>query len=154
MSIQEIISLLYSTIAKSIESAQIQCLPIVEWIYDNIAIDFQDIFVEPRNGDQENESELLKTQDWLDYDGEKSGIRLKNYSSTSNRSQKRKIIFLMCSLFDLLQACEKATSDGRNLDNIDGLLGCGIVMFEDEDECVSEETLLYRAQSFFVLIDW
>jgi hypothetical protein len=35
----------------------------------------------------------------------------------------------MCSLFKLLQATEKTTSQ-NGLDDIDGLLGCGIVMFK------------------------
>ncbi|KAF8943507.1 Fanconi anemia group D2 protein [Haplosporangium gracile] len=37
----------------------------------------------------------------------------------------------LCSLFKLLQATEKATSD-NGLDDIDGLLGCGITMFKHE----------------------
>lgn len=35
----------------------------------------------------------------------------------------------MCSLFKLLQATEKTTSQ-NGLDDIDGLLGCGIFMFK------------------------
>ncbi|KAG9064770.1 Fanconi anemia group D2 protein [Linnemannia hyalina] len=37
----------------------------------------------------------------------------------------------LCSLFKLLQATEKVTSD-NGLDDIDGLLGCGITMFKHE----------------------
>jgi hypothetical protein len=37
----------------------------------------------------------------------------------------------LCSLFKLLQATEKATSND-GLDDIDGLLGCGITMFKQE----------------------
>lgn len=35
-----------------------------------------------------------------------------------------------------MQACEKATNDG-SLDEIDALLGCGIMMFEEADFAVS-----------------
>jgi len=40
-------------------------------------------------------------------------------------------IVYLCSMFKLMQATEKATSD-QGLDDIDGLLGCGITMFKHE----------------------
>jgi len=40
------------------------------------------------------------------------------------------IIICMCSMFRLLQACEKSLND-NNLDSIDALLGCGILLYEE-----------------------
>lgn len=64
----------------------------------------------------------------------------------------------LCSLFKLLQATEKATSD-NGLDDIDGLLGCGITMFkheylEDISEVYSQEICHAAAQGLLCAINW
>ncbi|KAG0207657.1 Fanconi anemia group D2 protein [Mortierella sp. GBA30] len=64
----------------------------------------------------------------------------------------------LCSLFKLLQATEKATSDD-GLDDIDGLLGCGITMFkqeylEDIAEVYSTEICHAVAQGLLCAINW
>ncbi|KAK3837824.1 MAG: Fanconi anemia protein FANCD2 [Linnemannia elongata] len=64
----------------------------------------------------------------------------------------------LCSLFKLLQATEKATSD-NGLDDIDGLLGCGITMFkheylEDISEVYSPEICHVAAQGLLCAINW
>jgi len=64
----------------------------------------------------------------------------------------------LCSLFKLLQATEKATSD-NGLDDIDGLLGCGITMFkheylEDISEVYSPEICHAAAQGLLCAINW
>ncbi|KAF9927139.1 Fanconi anemia group D2 protein, partial [Mortierella alpina] len=64
----------------------------------------------------------------------------------------------LCSLFKLLQATEKATSD-IGLDDIDGLLGCGITMFkreylEDIAEVYSIEICHAVAQGLLCAINW
>ncbi|KAG0320044.1 Fanconi anemia group D2 protein [Linnemannia gamsii] len=64
----------------------------------------------------------------------------------------------LCSLFKLLQATEKATSDD-GLDDIDGLLGCGITMFkheylEDISEVYSPEICHAAAQGLLCAINW
>ncbi|KAF9150212.1 Fanconi anemia group D2 protein [Linnemannia schmuckeri] len=64
----------------------------------------------------------------------------------------------LCSLFKLLQATEKATSD-NGLDDIDGLLGCGITMFkheylEDISEVYTPEICRAAAQGLLCAINW
>ncbi|KAF9341448.1 Fanconi anemia group D2 protein [Linnemannia elongata] len=64
----------------------------------------------------------------------------------------------LCSLFKLLQATEKATSE-NGLDDIDGLLGCGITMFkheylEDISEVYSQEICHAAAQGLLCAINW
>jgi len=45
-------------------------------------------------------------------------------------SESSGIIMCMCSMFHLLQACEKSLNN-NNLDSIDALLGCGILLYEE-----------------------
>ncbi|KAF9963205.1 Fanconi anemia group D2 protein [Modicella reniformis] len=64
----------------------------------------------------------------------------------------------LCSLFKLLQATEKTASED-GLDDIDGLLGCGITMFkkeylEDIAEVYSTEICHTIAQGLLCAINW
>jgi Fanconi anemia group D2 protein len=50
--------------------------------------------------------------------------------SVNDKRRKRQIVPL-CSIFNLMQSCEKATND--SLEGLDALLGCGFVFFDMDD---------------------
>ena len=50
-------------------------------------------------------------------------------SSDVHASSRRDWIVCMCSMFKLIQACEKANSKGQ-LESIDALLGSGLLMYD------------------------
>ena len=54
-------------------------------------------------------------------------------SSDVHASSRRDWIICMCSMFKLIQACEKANNNGQ-LESIDALLGCGLLMYERKAE--------------------
>jgi hypothetical protein len=49
----------------------------------------------------------------------------------------------LCSLFNLLQICTKNNNSG-SLDEIDALLGCGIIMFEKVESAVRLVYMTYQ----------
>ncbi|KAF9082104.1 Fanconi anemia group D2 protein [Mortierella sp. AD031] len=105
---------------------------------------------------------------WMNLDGPESELSISIMPSlcadlSSFASQETLIdnadgAVYLCSLFKLLQATEKATSD-TGLDDIDGLLGCGITMFkheylEDISEVYSQEICHAAAQGLLCAINW
>ncbi|KAF9105210.1 Fanconi anemia group D2 protein [Mortierella sp. AM989] len=76
---------------------------------------------------------------WMNLDGPDSELSIaimpslcadmsESSSQGSSPSPPDELVYL-CSLFKLLQATEKSTGD-NGLDDIDGLLGCGVTMFK------------------------
>lgn len=59
---------------------------------------------------------------------------LKLYSLFSGVNDvKRKLLASpLCAMFNLLQACEKKLNNG-SLEDIDALLGCGLVLYSDDN---------------------
>ncbi|CAO3565350.1 unnamed protein product [Mortierella alpina] len=105
---------------------------------------------------------------WMNLDGPESELSISIIPSLcadlSNSVSEGTLIdtpdgaVYLCSLFKLLQATEKATSD-IGLDDIDGLLGCGITMFkreylEDIAEVYSIEICHAVAQGLLCAINW
>jgi hypothetical protein len=72
------------------------------------------------------------------------------YVSTDVRTSlgmKRDWIICSCSMFKLWQACEKAVNEGM-LEDIDALLGMGILMYEKQTADVSV-LIFFRVYYFF-----
>ncbi|RUS27087.1 hypothetical protein BC938DRAFT_483733, partial [Jimgerdemannia flammicorona] len=111
------------------------------WINDHIADAFSDLFLfdkEEMNDMMEAQKEFLKgmpMQTWMNLDGVDSGVTVKVYPClcapvlSPDAIQQRDLILSLCSLFKLMQACEKAANNG-SLDGIDALLGCGVCLYE------------------------
>lgn len=45
--------------------------------------------------------------------------------------KKKKLAVPLCAIFNLLQNCEKTTNNG-SLEDIDALLGCGVIIFAED----------------------
>ncbi|ORX85340.1 hypothetical protein BCR32DRAFT_290760 [Anaeromyces robustus] len=160
------------------------CKELQEWIQDNFACNFQNIFlldVEDLNRviskefyyDDEiinDEEEVtgkgkqtvnnsLKFSSWNNLDGEESTIVLKilpillNTSNSQMATESNAIIICMCSMFRLLQACEKSLND-NNLDSIDALLGCGVLLYEESKDDYSNELKYQLCNGLFYSINW
>lgn len=60
----------------------------------------------------------------------------------------------MCSIFNLIQSCEKQLNEG-SLVEIDALFGCSVIMFEAEHlEDLETEELEYACDMLFYTINW
>ncbi|KAF9926229.1 Fanconi anemia group D2 protein [Linnemannia zychae] len=142
---------------------------LVLWIKEEFSNQFAETFV---CGADESFSMMptrnIALERWMNLDGPESVLSISIMPSlcadlSTLASQGTMIntadgVVYLCSLFKLLQATEKATSN-VGLDDIDGLLGCGITMFkheylEDISEVYSTEICHAAAQGLLCAINW
>lgn len=67
---------------------------------------------------------------------EESNILIGLYPTmcSSDERQKRRLVLTLCPIFNLIQTYERVNNN-NDLAEIDGLLGCGIILFKwDEDD--------------------
>ncbi|RIA85935.1 Fanconi anaemia protein FANCD2 [Glomus cerebriforme] len=116
---------------------------LVIWISDKLASPFQDFFIlddDDVSGYNKEAYHLpqIPIEPWMKIDGELFNniypLLCEPYVSTDVRTSlgiKRDWIISSCSMFKLWQACEKAKNKGT-LEEIDALLGMGILMYEKQ----------------------
>ncbi|KAF9132558.1 Fanconi anemia group D2 protein [Mortierella sp. 14UC] len=142
---------------------------LVHWIKEEFSNQFAETFV---CGADETftmkPTRNMAMERWMNLDGPESVLSisimpslcadLSKMASQGTLIENADGAVYLCSLFKLLQATEKATgNDG--LDDIDGLLGCGITMFkqeylEDISEVYSQEICHAAAQGLLCAINW
>ncbi|KAG0275935.1 Fanconi anemia group D2 protein [Linnemannia exigua] len=142
---------------------------LVHWIKEEFSNQFAETFV---CGSDETfamkPTRNMAMERWMNLDGPESVLSisimpslcadLSKIASQGTLIETADGVVYLCSLFKLLQATEKATSD-NGLDDIDGLLGCGITMFkheylEDISEVYSQEICHAAAQGLLCAINW
>ncbi|KAK3841792.1 MAG: Fanconi anemia protein FANCD2 [Linnemannia gamsii] len=142
---------------------------LVHWIKEEFSNQFAETFV---CGADETfamkPTRNMAMERWMNLDGPESVLSisimpslcadLSKIASQGTSIETADGAVYLCSLFKLLQATEKATSD-TGLDDIDGLLGCGITMFkheylEDISEVYSQEICHAAAQGLLCAINW
>ncbi|CAB5380613.1 unnamed protein product [Rhizophagus irregularis] len=116
---------------------------LVIWINDKLASPFQDYFILDEDDISVYNKEAyhlprIPIEPWMKIDGELLNIiyplLCEPYVSADVRTSlgvKRDWIMSSCSMFKLWQACEKAKNKG-SLEEIDALLGMGILMYEKQ----------------------
>ncbi|KAI9295753.1 hypothetical protein K502DRAFT_303327 [Neoconidiobolus thromboides FSU 785] len=133
------LSLTCNQLAEIIISQELH-LNIVEWLFDNFAITFCDLFLFVKSDDT-NKFTLMPTWPksfnivvWDDLNETEGDLAINILPTViSYYYNPRESIHpdLVCSLFKLYQACEYYLK--KNLDEIGSLLLCGILMFNKEN---------------------
>ncbi|KAF9911840.1 Fanconi anemia group D2 protein [Linnemannia zychae] len=142
---------------------------LVNWIKEEFSNQFAETFV---CGADETfimkPTRNMAMERWMNLDGPESVLSisimpslcadLSKMASQGTLIENADGVVYLCSLFKLLQATEKITSND-GLDDIDGLLGCGITMFkqeylEDISEVYSQEICHAAAQGLLCAINW
>ncbi|KAF9181157.1 Fanconi anemia group D2 protein [Haplosporangium sp. Z 11] len=142
---------------------------LVMWIKEEFSNQFADTFVCAANETfTMRPSRNIAMERWMNLDGPESELSicimpslcadLSEGASQGTLVETIDAAVYLCALFKLMQATEKATSD-CGLDNIDGLLGCGITMFkreylDDIAEMYSTEICHMAAQGLLCAINW
>ncbi|ORZ28109.1 Fanconi anaemia protein FANCD2 [Lobosporangium transversale] len=140
---------------------------LVFWIKEEFSDQFAGTFVFAANEVfTMRPSRNIAMERWMNLDGPESELSIgimpslcadiAESSQSAGFSTEDTSVYL-CSLFKLLQATEKSGENG--LDDIDGLLGCGITMFkreyfEDVSEVYSIEICHMIAQGLLCAINW
>lgn len=98
----------------------------------------------------------LEPERQFSLDGEHDEIAVKMYELIYNPDikNKKKKLTPMCSIFNLIQSCEKQLNEG-SLAEVDALFGCSVIMFNADnlDEVTSEE-IEYACDMLFYTINW
>ncbi|CAO3636846.1 unnamed protein product [Mucor hiemalis] len=133
------------------------------WIKDSMTSDFTDFYVitasEAENYIREAQSShfvKLEPEIKMNLDAEDCEIAIKIFESVYSPDVRSKKITLvpMCSVFNLMQSCEKKINNG-NLQDIDALFGCGITLFKSKDmEEITLEESTYACDMLFYTINW
>ncbi|KAF9198259.1 Fanconi anemia group D2 protein [Haplosporangium sp. Z 27] len=142
---------------------------LVLWIKEEFSNQFAGTFVCAANETfSMKPNRNIAMERWMNLDGPESELSIAimpclcadmtEASSQGASSNTADEIVVLCSLFKLLQATEKSTGE-NGLDDIDGLLGCGITMFkkdylEDIAEVYSTEICHAIAQGLLCAINW
>ncbi|CAG8586282.1 6722_t:CDS:10 [Funneliformis caledonium] len=144
---------------------------LVNWINENLASPFQDLFILDNDDVSVHIKESyhfprISIEPWMNLDGELVNniypLLCEPYISADVRTNlgiKRDWIICSCSMFKLWQACEKASNKGA-LENIDALLGMGILMYEkqtaDHMKSNNYTKLMFETtcNSLFYAINW
>ncbi|KAI8343466.1 Fanconi anaemia protein FANCD2 [Chlamydoabsidia padenii] len=130
------ISMVYDEMAVMIESSNLDHR-LYAWISDNLTVSFIDDYVIDEEAYLQLENDLkdkssvgLKPKMVMDHNGESSTIYMMFYSLIHgvNDKRRKKQIIPLCSIFNLMQSCEKAADD--TLEGVDALLGCGFAAFD------------------------
>ncbi|KAI8597408.1 Fanconi anaemia protein FANCD2 [Dissophora ornata] len=162
------LALTYDELASMVLSGHLDP-KLVLWIKEEFSDQFAATFVCGANESfTMRHSRNIAMERWMNLDGPESELSISIMPSlcadlSSSASQGTLIetpdgSAYLCSLFKLTQATEKATGED-GLDEIDGLLGCGITMFkqeylEDIAEVYSAEICHTIAQGLLCAINW
>ncbi|KAI8384780.1 Fanconi anaemia protein FANCD2 [Radiomyces spectabilis] len=112
------------------------------WIKESWMVDFTDQYVSDMDELNElvtvmarKQNVFLKPGLWMNLDGEDAQIAMKMYELVlmDDEKKRRSLVVPLCSIFKLIQSCEKKLNNG-GLEEIDALLGCGIILFNQETE--------------------
>ncbi|CAO3631631.1 unnamed protein product [Cunninghamella blakesleeana] len=134
------LSMLYDELATLIEKNGMDSR-FKEWVQESFTSDFIDTYVVEHETCSQLESAYenmqsisIKPNLVLDINEESASVALKVYSLLQNSKEKkqREYAIVLCSVFNLLQSCEKAFNQG-SLEGVDALLGCGVVLFDLSD---------------------
>lgn len=133
------------------------------WIKESMTSDFTEFYVVAASDAedfireaQSNQHLRLEPEIKMNLDAEECEIAVKMFESVYKADMKSKKITLvpMCSVFNLMQSCEKKLNDGSLVD-IDALFGCGIILFKSEDmEDITTEEAEYACDMLFYTINW
>ncbi|KAG0303191.1 Fanconi anemia group D2 protein [Dissophora globulifera] len=135
------LALTYDELASMVSSGDLDP-GLVLWIKEEFSNQFAETFVCGANEVfTMRPTRNIAMERWMNLDGPESELSISIMPSlcadlTNSASQGTRIdtpdgSVYLCPLFKLLQATEKATGE-NDLDDIDGLLGCGITMFKHE----------------------
>ncbi|KAI7899702.1 Fanconi anaemia protein FANCD2 [Cokeromyces recurvatus] len=133
------------------------------WVKENMASDFTEFYVvaiadalEFIEEAQKNHYLKLEPARQMNLDGEGEQIAIKMYELIYNPDLKKKkaMVVPMCSIFNLIQSCEKQLNNG-SLVEIDALFGCSIIMFNPENlNDLSTNEIEYACDMLFYTMNW
>ncbi|KAL1918024.1 uncharacterized protein VTP21DRAFT_3290 [Calcarisporiella thermophila] len=138
---------------------------LVFWIKDQYVQHFTDEFISDQEEVQEmceKSISLLKGMSidtWMNLDADDSVVAVKLYPLLCGKlgilPTHPELILCLCSMFKLLQACEKALNAG-SLDEIDALLGCGILMYKkfEHNDSFTPEMIEAACNALLMAINW
>ncbi|KAF9401655.1 Fanconi anemia group D2 protein [Mortierella sp. AD011] len=162
------LALTYDELATMVISGNLDS-KLILWIKEEFSNQFAGTFVCAANETfSMKENRNIAMERWMNLDGPESELSIavmpslcadmtESASQGASPNPPDELVYL-CSLFKLLQATEKTTGE-NGLDDIDGLLGCGITMFkrdylEDVAEVYSTEICHAIAQGLLCAINW
>ncbi|KAF9359265.1 Fanconi anemia group D2 protein [Mortierella sp. AD094] len=162
------LALTYDELATMVISGNLDS-KLILWIKEEFSNQFAGTFVCAANETfSMKENRNIAMERWMNLDGPESELSIavmpslcadmsESASQGASPNPPDELVYL-CSLFKLLQATEKTTGE-NGLDDIDGLLGCGITMFkkdylEDVAEVYSTEICHTIAQGLLCAINW
>ncbi|KAF9997114.1 Fanconi anemia group D2 protein [Entomortierella chlamydospora] len=162
------LALTYDELATMVISGNLDS-KLILWIKEEFSNQFAGTFVCAANETfSMKENRNIAMERWMNLDGPESELSIavmpslcadmtESASQGASPNPPDELVYL-CSLFKLLQATEKITGE-NGLDDIDGLLGCGITMFkrdylEDVAEVYSTEICHTIAQGLLCAINW
>ncbi|KAG0324848.1 Fanconi anemia group D2 protein [Dissophora globulifera] len=162
------LALTYDELASMVSSGDLDP-GLVLWIKEEFSNQFAETFVCGANEVfTMRPTRNIAMERWMNLDGPESELSISIMPSlcadlTNSASQGTRIdtpdgSVYLCPLFKLLQATEKATGE-NDLDDIDGLLGCGITMFkheylEDIGDIYSTEVCHTVTQGLLTAVNW
>ncbi|KAL0093289.1 Fanconi anemia protein FANCD2 [Phycomyces blakesleeanus] len=134
------LALVYDELSHSVKSG---CLDrrFELWVRDKMTNDFLESYMmdleeatQKVESAQNNHEISFKPELWMNLDKEESQVVINLYDLVHGveESKRRSLVIPLCSIFNLMQSCEKRITDGK-LDDVDAVLGCGIVLFQVDD---------------------
>ncbi|KAI9304749.1 Fanconi anaemia protein FANCD2 [Cunninghamella echinulata] len=159
-------SMFYDELANLMENGDIDDR-FKNWVQDSFTTDFIDTYIVEHETCSQLESNFgnlqsigIKPTMVLDINESSAEVALKIYPLLQNSKEKkqRENAIVLCSIFNLLQSCEKAFNNG-SLEGVDALLGCGIILFDLNDiENTLDNWQTYEADDacsmIYVTINW
>lgn len=133
------------------------------WVKDNMTSDFTEYYVAAES-DADMYMENVKNNQYLKLEPEKKMnldeddceivVKIFELIYTPDMKAKKQVMVPMSSIFNLMQSCEKKLNNG-SLQDVDALLGCGIILFKTEDlDDISSEEVEYACDMLFYTINW
>ncbi|XP_057296090.1 Fanconi anemia group D2 protein-like isoform X2 [Hydractinia symbiolongicarpus] len=154
-------ALFYDELANVIQKENID-EKVLNWISESVVSDFQDEFLIDADTVKERRDAMLQLAYDLD-EPEEGGITLniiplilseierQGSSSSPHFTSKMKLVPL-ASQFRLVRICEQKQNDG-DLEGIDALLGCPLVLLKNQDNLKDDEKHIY-CTSIIYAINW
>ncbi|KAI9025258.1 Fanconi anaemia protein FANCD2 [Phycomyces nitens] len=160
------LTLVYDELAYTVRSGRLD-RRFELWIRDNLTNVFLDNYVmdvveatQKVESAQSNHDIAFKPELWMNLDNEEAPVAINFYDLIHGieESKKRSLMIPLCSIFNLMQSCEKQITNG-NLDEVDALLGCGVILFQvdDIDDMLRElhpEEFEEACNLLFYAVDW
>ncbi|CEP15345.1 hypothetical protein [Parasitella parasitica] len=155
------IKLIYDDLAHMIQEQDID-ERLQLWVKENMTSDFTEFYMasvadadayiqESRNNG------YLKLEPDRQMELDQSEITVKMFELLHNNLDPRKKkaqIAPMCSIFHLIQSCEKKLNNG-SLEEVDALFGCSVVLFDGENlDDLSTEEIECACDMLFYTINW